>query len=126
MTLPRQLERIRLHLARSKDFPAGSVNHGYDSLLPSTRRRTSIRDSGMNTASTPRVRRFWNREDEQIGRLVHQPQSAEHARSVFDYDPSGTNDDEAGYRLGTHALCPAKCVDPWRGRGDAVFSGRVG
>jgi len=46
------------------------------------------------------VRRFWNGEAEQIGRLVHKPGGAEHARWVFDYDAARTDDDEAGYRFG--------------------------
>ena len=30
MSLPRVLKRIRLELARSKEFPMGSANHGYE------------------------------------------------------------------------------------------------
>jgi len=30
MTLPHVLKRIRLHLARSKEFPSGSARHGYE------------------------------------------------------------------------------------------------
>jgi CBS domain-containing protein len=35
---------------------------------------------------------------------------AEHARWVFDYDPRTTDDDEAGYRFGGHALAPGEYV----------------
>jgi hypothetical protein len=55
------------------------------------------------------VRRFWD-GDEQIGRLVHKPGGAEHARWVFDYDTAATDDDEAGYRFGAHAFAPGECV----------------
>ena len=34
MTLPHALKRIRLHLARSKEFPAGSADHGYEFVAP--------------------------------------------------------------------------------------------
>ncbi len=57
-----------------------------------------------------RVRRFWEGEDEQVGRLVHKPGGAEHARWVFDYDPDRSDDDEAGYRFGAHAFAPGEYV----------------
>src|SRR5688572_12012268 len=31
---PKALQRIRLHLARSKDFPDGSARHGYEFVAP--------------------------------------------------------------------------------------------
>jgi hypothetical protein len=34
MTLPHALKRIRLHLARSKEFPAGSADRGYEFVAP--------------------------------------------------------------------------------------------
>jgi hypothetical protein len=109
MTLPHVLKRIRLNLARSKDFPEGSTRHGYEFVAP-------LDDDGhINPQLWQRyrqhcgVRRFWNGEDEQIGRLVHKPGGAEHARWVFDYDASST-DDESGYRFGTHAFTPGEYV----------------
>jgi hypothetical protein len=44
------------------------------------------------------------------GRLVHKPGGSEHARWVFDYDLSTTDDDEAGYRFGAHAFTPGEYV----------------
>lgn len=34
MTLPHVLKRIRLNLARSKEFPSGSTKHGYEFVAP--------------------------------------------------------------------------------------------
>jgi hypothetical protein len=34
MALPHVLKRIRLHLARSKEFPSGSASHGYEFVAP--------------------------------------------------------------------------------------------
>jgi hypothetical protein len=34
MSLPHAFKRIRLELARSKEFPAGSANHGYEFVAP--------------------------------------------------------------------------------------------
>jgi hypothetical protein len=110
MMLPHVLKRIRLNLARSRDFPEGSARHGYEFVAP-------LDDDGhIDPQLWQRyrrhcgVRRFWNGEDEQIGRLVHKPGGAEHARWVFDYDASSTDDDESGYRFGTHAFKPGEYV----------------
>ena len=56
------------------------------------------------------MRRFWGDEAEQIGRLVHKPGGAEHARWLFDYDETADDDDEAGYRFGVHAFSPGEYV----------------
>ena len=34
MKLPHTFKRIRLHLARSKEFPSGSSRHGYEFVVP--------------------------------------------------------------------------------------------
>src|SRR6266699_3007669 len=74
--LPHALKRIRLNLARSKEFPQGSARHGYEFVAP-------LRPDG---------------------RLVHKSGGAEHARWIFDYDETAEDDDEAGYRFGDHAF----------------------
>lgn len=110
MALPHVLKRIRLNLARSKEFPAGSTRHGYEFVAPL--------DSGghidvrlwQQHREHCRVRRFWNGEPEQIGRLVHKPGGKEHARWIFDYDLKRTDDDEAGYRFGAHTFAPGEYV----------------
>ena len=63
--------RIRLELARCRDFPAGSSARGYEFLIP-------LREGGEldvpaceNQAETCRVRRFWPGEGEEAGHLVH-------------------------------------------------------
>jgi hypothetical protein len=55
------------------------------------------------------VRRFWAGDD-QTGHLVHKPGGAEHARWVFQYDPAPEDDDEAGYRFGSHVFAPGEYV----------------
>jgi hypothetical protein len=58
-----------------------------------------------------RVRRFWAGEEDEVGRLVHKPGGAEHARWVFDYNrPDEDDDDEAGYKFGAHAFLPGEYV----------------
>jgi hypothetical protein len=108
--IPHQFKRIRLNLARSKDFPQGSPRHGYEFVAPLDA------DGHIDAALWDRhrelctVRRFWEGEDDEIGRLVHKPGGAEHARWVFDYDDTAEDDDEAGYRLGSHVFRPGEYV----------------
>ena len=50
------------------------------------------------------VRRFWEGEDDEFGRLLHKPGGAQHARWLFDYGETTQDDDEAGYRFGDHVF----------------------
>jgi hypothetical protein len=107
--LPHVLKRIRLQVARSKEFPTGSARHGYEFIAP-------LDASGHIDAvlwhrhrEHCRVHRFWG-DDEEIGRLVHKPGGPEHARWIFDYDETAVDDDEAGYRFGSHAFRPGEYV----------------
>ena len=103
-TLPHTLKRIRLTLARSKEFPQGSPRHGYEFVAPLD--GNGHIDIALWRAHREhcRVRRFWEGQDDEIGFLVHKPGGPEHARWVFDYDQTAEDDDESGYRFGTHAF----------------------
>jgi hypothetical protein len=110
MTLPHLLKRIRLELARSKEFPMGSATRGYEFVAPLDRAGHIDPQLWQKYREHCGVRRFWDGDDEQVGQLVHKPGGAEHARWVFDYDTSTTEDDEAGYRFGAHAFSPGEYV----------------
>jgi len=118
MTLPHSLKRIRLHLARSKEFPAGSPRHGYEFVAPIDAGGRIDTKLWHEHRDHCRVRRFWDGAPEQIGRLVHKPGGAEHARWVFDYDQDRSDDDEAGYRFGSHAFVPGEYVSISEDDGD--------
>jgi hypothetical protein len=109
MTLPHVLKRIRLELARSKDFPSGSARHGYEFVAPLDGKAHIDPELWRQHREHCGVRQFWGGE-EKIGRLVHKPGGAEHARWVFDYDPKATDDDEAGYRFASHAFVPGEYI----------------
>jgi hypothetical protein len=101
--LPHVLKRIRLNLARSKAFPSGSARHGYEFVAPLDASDHIDVDLWRKYRDHCRVRRFWA-DEEEIGRLVHKPGGREHARWIFDYDEAADDDDEAGYRFGSHAF----------------------
>lgn len=108
--LPHVLKRIRMHLARSKQFPSGSPRHGYEFVAP-------LNGDGHIDAELWRkyrehcgVRRFWEGDDDEIGHLAHKPGGKDHAQWVFDYDADGDEDDEAGYRFAAHAFRPGEYV----------------
>ena len=108
-TLPHSFKRIRLNLARSKEFPQGSAKHGYEFVALDGK---SHIDATLWKAHRDhcRVRRFWEGEADELGFLVQKPGGPEHARWVFDYDKTAEDDDESGYRFGAHAFRPGEYV----------------
>jgi len=106
----RPLKRIRLELARSKEFPAGSARHGYEFVAPLDANRYIDLAQWKVLREFCRVRRFWDGEEDQSGRLLYKPGGSAHAFWAFDYDPNSTDDDEPGYRFGSHAFLPGEYV----------------
>jgi hypothetical protein len=108
--LPHTFKRIRLNLARSKDFPNGSAKHGYEFVAPLDGQGHIDVDLWRAHRTNCRVRRFWEGQDDETGFVVHKAGGPEHARWVFDYDQTAEDDDESGYRFGTHAFRPGEYV----------------
>lgn len=108
-TLPHVLKRIRLNLARSKDFPTGSARHGYEFVAPLDHKGHIDPALWQQHREHCGVRRFWG-DEEEVGRLVYRPLRPEGARWVFDYDQSSEDEDEAGYRFASHAFVPGEYV----------------
>lgn len=100
------LKVIRLNLARTKDHPHGSNQHGYEFVAPLTETGEIDAKAWKAHRGECRVRRFWGDEDEDIGHLIHRPGGS----WAFHYDIEGDEDDEAGYRFGTHAFQPGEYV----------------
>ena len=109
-TLPHVLKRIRLNLARSKEFPSGSARHGYEFVAPLDGQGHIDPELWLKHRDHCRVRRFWEGNPDEVGRLVHKPGGQEHARWVFDYEEAAEDDDEAGYRFAAHAFRPGEYV----------------
>jgi hypothetical protein len=107
--LPHELKRIRLNLARSKEFPTGSARHGYEFVAPLDAKGHIDPNLWRAHREHCGVRRFWG-DEEELGKLVHRPGGSEHSRWVFDYDETADEDDEAGYRFASHAFVPGEYV----------------
>lgn len=99
--------RIRLELARDPDFPAGSRDHGYEFTAPLASDGHIDKDEWKRHKDSCRVRRFWGRDDDEIGHLVIK----RGGHWAFHYDIHGDeDDDETGYRFGAHAFQPGEYV----------------
>ncbi len=101
-----ELKKIRLNLARTREFPNGSNRHGYEFAAPLDAEGRIDVESWKKLRENCRVRRFWGDEEEDVGHVVHRPGGS----WAFRYDISGDEDDEAGYRLGDHAFVPGEYV----------------
>jgi hypothetical protein len=107
--LPHELKRIRLNLARSKEFPVGSATHGYEFVAPLDAGGHIDPQLWRKYRDHCGVRRFWG-DEEEFGKLVYKPGGKEHGRWIFDYDDSAEEDDEAGYRFSAHAFVQGEYV----------------
>ena len=108
--LPHAFKRIRLNLARSKEYPQGSSRHAYEFVAPLDGKGHIDPKLWQQHRDHCRVRRIWEGKPDEIGRLVHRPGGPEHGRWVFDYDETAEEDDEAGYRFAAHAFVPGEYV----------------
>jgi len=115
--LPAAFKRIRLELARSKEHPAGSPNHGYELVAPLDAGGRIDPALWRKHRELCRVRRFWG-DEEQIGHLLHKPGGAEHGQWMFDYIGAPDYDAEAGYRFGEHTFRPGEYVSLTDAAGD--------
>jgi hypothetical protein len=104
------LKHIRLHLARSKEFPNGSARHGYDLVAPLDKNGYIDPELWRKHREACRVRRYWEGEDDVVGHLVHKSGGAEHARWTFEYAPGAAEDAEAGFRFGVHTFSSGEYV----------------
>ena len=100
--LPHAFKRIRLELARSKEFPDGSAYHGYE-LAPLDAASHIDAALWQQHRENCQVTRFWG-DDEEMGYLLRKPGGPDLARWVFDYHETTRHEDEYGYRFGTHAF----------------------
>lgn len=107
---PAPLKRIKLTLARSKDYPNGSTQIGYDLVAPLDDRGHIDVSAWKTHRAACSIRHFAPGADDKTGLLVHKAGGAEHGRWIFDYNLARDDDDETGFLFGQHAFVPGEYV----------------
>lgn len=99
------LKRIRLDLARNKDFPDGSTEHGYEFRAP-LRADGHIDLAGWeDVAQLCTVHHYWGTQIDEHGQLIR----AADGRWAFSYAP-GEDDDEPIFRFDSHVFAVGEYV----------------
>ncbi|GJD29532.1 hypothetical protein PMNALOAF_0765 [Methylobacterium adhaesivum] len=122
---PARLHRVTLTLARCPQHPDGSAGRGYEILAPLGPDGRLDAALWHEARDRCRVRRFWTGEPDRHGRLVHRAGGEGGATWLIDYEDWTNEDDEAGYRLGTHAFVEGEYVSIREAGDDAYHTFRV-
>src|SRR5271155_1205942 len=97
------LRKVTLNAARSKEFPEGSIRHGYEFVAPLTESGRIDVEAWKAHRGECFVRRFWGGESPQRGLLAHRPGGRGGSTWAFEYGSiADRGDEEAGYRFGDH------------------------
>jgi hypothetical protein len=99
------LQRIRLELARTPEFPNGSREHGYEFVAPLDAKGHLDASSWAASKAACTVRRFWANADDEHGVLIHRRDG----RWAFSYEP-GEDDDEPIFRFDKHVFVAGEYV----------------
>ena len=100
------LQRIRLELARTGQFPDGSTRHGYEFVAPLDDKGGLDGPGWRRDRSACTVRRFWVGGDDEHGQLIHRRDG----KWAFSYKPADDSDDEPIFRFDKHAFRPGEYV----------------
>jgi hypothetical protein len=101
------LSKIRLELARTKEFPSGSSEIGYEFTAPLDGKGHIDADLWHQSKDHCRVRRFRPDEEDDVGHLIRKPGGS----WAFHYDiQSDEEGDESGYRFNAHVFMPGEYV----------------
>jgi hypothetical protein len=104
------LYRITLNLARTKEHPEGSSNIGYSIVAPLDRAGRLDAEAWRVHRAECRVKRFRPGEPDAHGVLIHRAGGLDGATWAIDYNLDRSDDDEVGYRLGSHSFKPGDYV----------------
>ena len=99
------LMKVRLELARNKDYPEGSNRHGYEFNAPLTEDGHISKQEWNEHASDCTVKRFWGDEDEEHGHLIHLGD-----RWMFHYAGTEPDEDEPIFRMSAHRFVPDEYI----------------
>jgi hypothetical protein len=93
------MKRIRLELARCPEYPDGNRRCGYEFSAPLSADDRLDPEEWRSHRKACTVRRFWEGEGEEHGRLIHTGQSWR-----FHYDAHDPDEDEPLYKLDRHII----------------------
>jgi hypothetical protein len=100
------MKRVRLELARDHEFPEGSRERGYEFAAPLDAQGHLLAVEWRTMRERCRVKRFWARQKDEVGHLVHRPGG----RWVFEYHAKRADDDEPGFKFDRHQFVPGEYV----------------
>ena len=100
-----ELRKVTLNAARSKEFPEGSIRHGYDFVAPLTEDGHIDLEAWKRRRGECFAHRFWGDEPSMRGLLVHRAGGPGGSTWAFEWN-TGTRDEEEeeGSRFGDHAF----------------------
>ena len=107
MTTPNHatLRKVTLHAARSKEFPEGSIRHGYDFIAPLTEDGHIDLDAWKAHRGECFAHRFWAGEPAMQGLLVHRAGGLGGSTWAFEWkSPHAVDEEEEGFRFGDHTF----------------------
>ena len=107
MTEPHRggLRKVVLHAARSKEFPEGSIRHGYDFIAPLTEDGHIDLGAWRQHQNECFAHRFWADEPTLSGLLVHRAGGRGGSTWAFEWKSGdAVEEEEEGYRFGDHAF----------------------
>jgi len=104
-TRPMTLNRIRLELGRTAEFPQGSHDHGYELIAPLTKDSLIDGKAWKDVRDRCEVIRFWGGDEAETGKLRRVGSGWR-----IDYTTAGDEDDEPFFKLDRHALKPGAYV----------------
>jgi hypothetical protein len=99
------LNRIRLELARTTGFPAGSAWHGYEFVAPLTADGHIDANAWGELKELCHVRRFWGDKDEEHGQFVRRGHGW-----CFKYPNGNEIEKESLFKLDRHRFTPGGYV----------------
>jgi hypothetical protein len=103
------VSHILLRLARSKDFPEGSLRRGYDIRAALDEQGRLSVDAWHDHRTAFSVQRFSDDEPVRHGMLIHRAGGPGGATWTVHY-AEANEEDEDGFRLGEHVLQPDEFV----------------
>jgi hypothetical protein len=115
------LRKVTLHAARSKEFPEGSIRHGYDFVAPLTDDGHIDLEAWKAHRGECFAHRFWAGEPAMRGLLVHRAGGLGGSTWAFEWkSPRAGGGEEEGFRFGDHAFRVGEYVSVREAEGDLL------